>query len=106
MPKIKLNIHDDPHTYLLSRIERKIKKYPDDSCFKFIKYLVQTGSMRRNGDMYEVEIKLPSYFQSVALGVTALDNGKHCDTKVTHDLSSFYCWDMEGLLKNISKKIK
>lgn len=106
MPKAKMSIHDDCYTFLLSRLDRRIKSHPDQSVFKFLKWVINSTPIRRNEDKYEAEIKLPSYMQSEALGIAALDDNQHCITKVTHDLSSFYCWDLEGLLNNLSKKAK
>lgn len=64
-------------------------------------HLLERGDLRRNDDEGRWTLladKLGEYGKREALGVAAWDQFEHCNALVTHDLASFVCRDVTGLI--------
>ena len=64
-------------------------------------HLLERGDLSRNdekGRWTLIVVNLGEYDKRQALGVAIWDQYEHCSALVTHDLASFVCCDVTGLI--------
>lgn len=66
--------------------------------------LIKRGDLYRNEETGRWSLYISNLGESwepMALGVAAWDHYEHCNALVTHDLSTFRCWDVTELISEM-----
>lgn len=65
--------------------------------------LLEQAVLRRDEatGKWECWSELGAWSANMARGLEAWDHSRHCTALTTHDLRSFHCWDVTGLIEEL-----